>query len=108
MTTFSAAISLCGLSQQQAATYFDVSKDTVKSWSSGRSNPPIGVWLMLRDLFYRIEDAADFAADHMDLNGIDPRAFNNLTADLGPDPLPDGAEGSAGAMALLMALRDRP
>lgn len=107
MATFKSAISLCGLSQQGAADFLQVSLDTIKSWCSGRANPPRGVWLQLASLFRQIEEAADGAADIMDLEGIDPRAWNNLEADLTDDALPtEGAMQAAGAMALLMVLAD--
>jgi DNA-binding XRE family transcriptional regulator len=107
MTTFKHALSVCGLSQQQAAEFLGVSLQSVKHWSSGRSQPPEGVWRMLADLFERVQDAADFAADHMALDGIDPRAWAHIEADTGDDPLPAGADGAAGAMALLMAVSAR-
>jgi len=103
---FKFAIAACGLSQSEAAAYLDVSIDTVKSWCSDRRPVPKGVWEMLADLFQRIQDAADFAADHMAENGIDPSAYSNLDADNGQDPLPDSAARMAGAMALLMAIGD--
>lgn len=104
MTTFKSALSICGLSQRQAAEFFGVSVSSVKDWSSGRATPPEGVWRLLAELFERIQDAADSAADHMALEGIDPRAWGNIEADLPDDPLPDGADSAAGAMALLMAI----
>lgn len=106
MTTFKSAIQVCGLSQQSASDFLGVSLDTVKSWCSGRANPPVGVWQMLSDLFEQIEDAATGAADIMTLEGIDPRAWNNLEADLHSDGLPAFAAKTAGAMALLMAVQD--
>ena len=107
MTTFKYALSICGMSQQQAADFLGVSLPSIKHWSSGRSAPPEGVWVMLADLFERVQDAADSAADVLALEGIDPRAWANVEADKGDDPLPDGADGAAGAMALLMAVSDR-
>lgn len=107
MSMFKAALGLCGLSIREAADYLDVSMDTVKHWSAGRRPVPAGVWEMLADLFERIQDAADFAADHMAEDGIPPAAFHNLDADNGPDPLPDAAARAAGAMALLMAIADQ-
>ena len=104
MSTFSAALHLCGLSQQQAADYLGVRLDTIKNWSSGRSAVPGGVWGMLADLWQRIEDAADFAAINLDLD--DPATLHNLQADTGADPLPSGADEAAGALALLYALSD--
>ncbi len=107
-TTFKSALSVCGLSQQQAADFLEVGLGTIKDWNSGRANPPRGVWVMLASLFEQIQDAADGAADVMSLDGIDPRAFNNLEADIRHDALPtEGALGAAGAMALLMAIADQ-
>ena len=64
-------------------------------------------WQQLASLFRQIERAADGAADVMDLEGIDPRSFNNLEADLTDDALPtEGSMQMAGAMALLMVLAD--
>lgn len=106
MTTFRAALSICGLSQQEAADYIDVRLDTVKSWSSGRGNPPEGVWRTLADLYRRIEDAADFASAQLDPPLMDRLAMNNVLADSGEDPLPASADAVAGAMALLLAIHE--
>ena len=106
MKTFKHAIAICGLSQSEAATFLDVSLQTVKHWSSGRNRVPGGVWEMLADLFQRVQDAADHAADAMSLNGIDPRAYGSIQADTGADPLPGHAAGVAGAMSLLTAVSD--
>ncbi len=109
MSTFKAALSVCGLSQADAAEFLQVALPTIKSWCSDSNPkaPPLGVWKQLASLFEQIQDAADGAADIMDLEGIDPRSFNNLEADLVGDPLPiAGAMEAAGAMALLMAVAD--
>ena len=107
MTAFKSALGVCGLSQSEAAEFLQVSVDTVKSWGAGRANPPLGVWQLLASLFEQIQDAADGAADVMSLDGIDPRAWNNIEADLTVDQLPtQGALNAAGAMALLMAIQD--
>lgn len=107
MTTFKSALNVCGLSQTEAADFLGVQLNSVKKWSSGTLNPPLAVWQMLASLFEQIQDAADGAADAMALEGIDPRAFNNIEADIRHDQLPTrGALGAAGAMALLMAIAD--
>lgn len=107
MSTFKSAIGVCGLSQSEAAAFLGVSVDTIKSWCAGRANPPRGVWELLASLFQQIQDAADGAADHMALEGIDPRAWGNIEADISGQELPtDGALRAAGAMALLMAIAD--
>lgn len=106
-TAFKSAIGICGLSQSEAAEFLSVSIDTVKSWCSGRANPPLGVWQMIASLFEQIQDAADEAAHTMALDGIDPRAYNQIEADIPGRELPmPGALRAAGAMALLMAIQD--
>lgn len=108
MTAFKSSIGVCGLSQSEAADFLDVSIDTVKSWCSGRANPPLGVWRLMASLFEQVQDAADGAADVMDIDGIDPRAFNNIEADMPGNELPvAGALKAAGAMALLMTIAAR-
>lgn len=106
MSTFKSALAICGLSQSQAADYFDVSLQTVKHWSSQRNAPPEGVWKMLSALYSQIEDAADFAAGKIELGEVDPRQWPNISADVGADPLPGGAADAAGAMALLIVIRE--
>lgn len=107
MTAFKSALGVCGLSQTEAADFLSVSVPTVKAWSSGKYSPPLGVWQMLASLFEQIQDAADGAADAMALDGIDPRAWNNIEADIRGHELPaKGALSAAGAMALLMAIAD--
>lgn len=106
MTTFKAAIAICGLSQGEAATFLGVSIGSVKDWGRGKGAPPPGVWEMLADLYARIEDASDFASSQIEPGLMDRRAMNNVTADDGADPLPGGGDAVAGAMALLMAVRD--
>lgn len=109
MSAFKSAIGICGLSQSEAADFLQVSIDTVKAWCSGRANPPRGAWTMLASLFEQIQDAADGAAEVMALDGIDPRAWNNIEADIPGNELPtEGALRAAGAMALLMAVSDSP
>lgn len=108
MTTFKSALGVCGLSQTEAADFLQVSVDTVKSWCAGRANPPLGVWQTIASLFEQVQNAADGAADVMDLEGVDPRAFNSIEADINGDELPlIGAMKAAGAMALLMAISDQ-
>lgn len=108
MTVFKSALGVCGLSQSEAADFLEVSIDTVKSWCSGRANPPLGVWQLMASLFEQVQDAADGAADAMEIDGIDPRAFNNVEADMLGNELPvAGALKAAGAMALLMAIAAR-
>ena len=106
MTTFRAAIQICGLSLSEAADFLGVRPDTAKSWSQGRNAPPPGVWEMLSALYQRIEAAADHASAELEPGLMDRKAMNNVTADDGADPLPGGADAVAGAMALLLAMAD--
>lgn len=106
MTTFKAALGLCGLSQREAATFFGVSEQSVKNWSRDAAPPPIGVWRELAGLLARIESAADYAAGMVEPELMDRRAMNNVQADDGADPLPGSGADTAGALALLMAIRD--
>lgn len=84
-TTFKNALSLTGLSQREAALFFDVREDTVKSWCAGRNNPPQGVWVMLAKRMRSILEVAYHAAD----SALDTRA-----------------EEMARALAVLMAIDD--
>jgi hypothetical protein len=104
MTTYKAAIAICGLSQQEAANFHNVSIASVKGWCRGRSAPPIGAWQQLADLFLRIEAAADFASEMIEPEMMDRRAMSNLAADDGPDPLPGDGDLAAGALAIFWAL----
>ena len=106
MTTFKSSLGLCGLSQTGSASYLGVSLASVKDWCRGKSAPPYGVWEMMADLYARIEAAADHASALLDAHQMDKRAANHMQADGGDDPLPDGADFAAGAMALLLAIND--
>lgn len=107
--TFKNALSLTGLSQREACVFFGVAQDTVKKWCQSKGNtPPLGVWIMLADRMRAILDAADFGADQMALDGIDPRAWANLSVSLGdPDDMDKSGQEVAGALALLMAIDDQ-
>ena len=107
MTTFKAAIYLCGLSQQGAAEYLGVSLASVKDWCRGKGAPPFGVWVMMADLFGRIQDAGEGTAEKIEPEAMDRLKLNNVTADDVHDPLPDGADSAAGAYAVLAAIADQ-
>lgn len=62
-TIFKASLNLCGLSQKEAASFFDVRLDTVKSWSIGRNPVPPGVWQQLRYLYATIVQSSEAALD---------------------------------------------
>ncbi len=106
MTTYKSALSICGLSQQEAAVFHGVSLASVKDWCRGRSTPPVGVWEQLSDLYQRIEDAADHASAMLEPGLMDRRVMNNVSADSGDEPLPGSGDMAAGAMALLLAIRE--
>ena len=61
MTTFKAALGLCGLSQADAADRLGVSLGSVKDWCRKKSDPPLGVWQDLAGLFAEIRSKADAA-----------------------------------------------
>lgn len=110
MTTFKSALGLCGLSQAQAARFLDCSLGNVKKWSSGTRDVPEFAWDMLAGLFDQVTAAADSAADVMERDGVPAGAKSSITADNTIEPLPEGADEAAGAMALLMhysATRER-
>ena len=106
MTTFKASLSICGLSQTEAAEFLGVSLASVKDWCRGKTPPPPGVWDMLADLYARIEAAADCASPNLEPGLMDRRVMNNIAADDGAGPLPGSGDMVAGAMALLIALRE--
>ena len=107
MTTFSTALQICGLSHKEAAEFFDVRLDTVKSWSAGRNPVPDGVWRMIASLYDHICNTAEATVEAMEDQPIDPRAFNNITGQDTNDPLPsDSCTKVAGTMALLIRLHE--
>lgn len=107
MTTFKAALGLCGLSQAEAAEYLGVSLGTIKKWSSGTGAPPFGVWVMVADLWAQILDAGESAAEKIDPENMDRGILNGVCADDPHDPLPRGADVAAGAVAVLSSISDR-
>jgi len=60
-TAYALLLDRCGLSFPKAAALHDVRSDTVKSWSAGRNPVPAGVIDELRELYARIERAAEAA-----------------------------------------------
>lgn len=112
MSTFKSALAICGLTYDQAAEYFEsiglgpVSKATIMDMSRGKSLIGNDKWEALADLYQRIEDAADFTSANLESGLMDGRVKSNVRADDGEDPLPGHGADVAGAMALLMAVRD--
>ena len=65
ITIFSILCQRCGLSRQEAATFLKVRNDTVYSWSTGRNKAPQGAIDELRELYTRIESAADASLEEI-------------------------------------------
>jgi hypothetical protein len=105
MTTFEAAIAICGLSKREAAEFLDVAPDMIDAWARGASAPPRAVWGSLADLYARIEDAADSVAEELEPDGMDGPALNAIEVGRGIEPLPGGAGRAAGALALLLTIQ---
>lgn len=59
ITPFALLLGRCGLSHREAADLLGVRTDTVKSWSAGRNQTPDSVIAELRQLYARIERAAN-------------------------------------------------
>ena len=66
VTPFKRALEACGLSQREAAEFLAVRLDTLKSWCSGRREPPPGAWDQLRDLYSAMSSCAIEAAELAD------------------------------------------
>ncbi len=107
MTAFSRAISICGLSKEAAAEYLGAQEEDIDRWCSGRRSPPMAVWVMLSRLFERIDCVAKSSVGQVELVLNDEQELNLFTADCSVDPLPLGAEVSAGAIAILFAVAKR-
>ena len=103
-TPFAVALAACGLSQTQAAEFFGVQPDTVKSWGAGRNRVPPGVWEQLAELFEQIEQLADVIIEAVE--AIEEGGEVELWVEL-PGRLPGNAELMAVARAQ-MTLGSRP
>lgn len=106
MTTFKHTLQICGLSQREAASFLNVSPSSIDKWSRNQRAVPEAVWQELADLYTQVEEAADRAAAIMQVDGIDERAFQNISADNVGLELPEGSTNVAGAMALMIALTE--
>lgn len=62
MSPFPHLLQLCGLSQEEAASFFDVSVDTIKSWSNGRRRASPEVIGELSGLWANIQAIANALA----------------------------------------------
>ncbi len=103
-TPFAVALAACGLSQTQAADFFGVRLDTVKSWGAGRNRVPPGVWEQLGELFEQIERLADVILEAVET--VEEEGGAELWVEL-PGRLPGNAELMALARAQ-MTLGSRP
>lgn len=63
ITTFGAALKMCGLTISEASEFLDVRPDTVKNWSQGRRTVAPFAWEKLRALYARQQQAAQAAID---------------------------------------------
>lgn len=72
ITPIAQAIQICGLSQQEAADYLDVSLSTVKSWCSGRRTLPVGVWRELGQLYHDMRSDINDIQDRETGFKVDP------------------------------------
>ncbi len=107
MTTYKACRQLCGLSQQDASDFHQVSLNTIQSWDTGRRTVPVGAFRELASLWRQIEEACDGAASVIEQGNLDDHQLVNIEADLVGDELPmEGARKAAGAMALLITVAE--
>lgn len=108
MNPFSTAINLCGFSTHaEAAEFFDIRIDTLKSWRTGRRNPPDSVWHMLSDLYEQIIEVSEDALDTFDLDDMTAESFQVIAKDRYGDQLPEPALSAAIAMAVLARVTDQ-
>lgn len=108
MTTFKYILMQCGLSHREAAQFLNVADETINSWSSGRRNPPEGVFHELAALQEKIRDLAYEKAEKIidnNLAVIEPRFYTCWEIDSAYDCLPcEGSRKAAGALAFLLAI----
>ena len=98
-STFKAALEQCGLSNRAAAQFFNVSVDTVDSWSRNRNPVPDGVWIELAALDDSIWEAVDYHSERLKGEPVDSKALLNCTVQvLGA---PECVEVAAGARLML-------
>jgi DNA-binding transcriptional regulator YdaS (Cro superfamily) len=108
VTTFKTAIAICGFSQSEAADFFGVSLDSVKSWCSGRRSVPDGVWKMLAELYAQIVDVSEDALDTLELEDLREAEVGAIAQQQLAESLPAPALRAAIAMALLARMTDEP
>lgn len=110
MTTFKYIIAQCGLSRQEAAEFLNVSHETINSWTSGRRQPPEGIFRELSRLYAKIRYIACGKAEKIldeDLAVIDPRFYMRWEIDNEYYTLPcEGCRKAAGALTMLYAISE--
>ena len=104
MSRFETSLGLCGLSRADAAQFFDVSPETVKSWCQGRRNVPNGVWQTLAALYDQIDEIAQHALDTFEGAEVDEALLQAMAKLEQGDKLPKPALDAAVAMYLLTRL----
>lgn len=106
MTIFKAALSVCGLSQVDAARITDKSLDTIKSYCNGRIVPPGSVWRQLAILFDQVVQTSENALDLFEMDELTPDYIQELNVEEFGAPLPDPAAEAAAAMFFLTRMLD--
>ncbi|WP_157784505.1 helix-turn-helix domain-containing protein [Sinorhizobium fredii] len=112
MTTFKDALSLCGLSLQEAAEYLGLSKSMVDSMASGRREVSDNTWRSLSDLWQTINEASSNTKNS--LHGITDKdiaqriILSNAAIVVGYDGIPVSAKGIAATKAFLEVIADTP
>lgn len=111
MTNFKNALTLCGLSSQEASEFLGVSKSTVDSMTSGRRPVSDKSWRAVSDLWQRISAAADETRVALQAGankGTDPRLDGDKMAGLEHGDLHASAIGVAVALATLQVVSGLP
>lgn len=95
---FSYALSACGLSDGDAASYLQVSVDSIRSWKNGRRKVPSTAWQSIATLHTQIQNSADAISKRLrtDRDASDDQLLIGVHNDL-----PNGARRMALAIASL-------
>lgn len=105
MTTFKAALAICGLSETDAADYLGVPLAQIEAWHGGAASPPRDIWGRLAVIYSRIEDAATYASDDLEPEMIEDGALRAPLRNRAIEALPGGAQTVASALALLITIQ---
>lgn len=105
-TAFKSILGHCGLSQVEAAAYFQVSIDSIKHWSSGRRPAPKGVWDEAENLHWMIIKLTDRIVENPDALDVDSEptvgAIRAAFAKHIPETMPDGSVMKSFAVGRLL------